>query len=637
MAASDMKCTDSTTSTLSEGTSDGSNDTNTNMMSDLINAKPPPAACLTFKNLTFEATMNDKSKKTILAPSSGHLEAGQLVAIMGPSGSGKSTLLDMLAMKKTAPYTGEVLINGHPRDPVLFQRIAAYVGQDDLMPAHWTVREALNFNVTLKKPLVEGNREGRRAAKARTQHLMDVFGLSEVADVYVGGSQVRGISGGQRRRVSLARGLAAEASILFADEPTSGLSATDAEVCVRALRTIAKEQNVLMLLNIHQPRREVAALFDTLILLTPHPGRIVYFGPMAQAPNYFASCGYPVPDGANATDYYLDLVTPGSDLDAAESLVTTYDTSVAPGMARLADEMADRKGLSAAEMIEARTGGAVGRSCLGRDQRPKSYAVPFHLQLRTLISRKVRITFRNPEAVGVSIVMPAGMGVVLGLLFQGIGDKGFGVPTVMFVFIQLVMLSLQSLPLMPSLIEERAIMKGETSEKLYKESAQIMANLMINMPLSVFSALVQSSIIFAFTGFSASLYMVIVGWTLLIFTAFDAIFQCMAAVASNGDEALMFATPFLVMFMLFNGVVISRATAPVYMRWIFPISPTYWTLQAIITRIAEEEGSPDNFILANFGFEAGHEFHALAIIVVMNVVLRSLQVVALKFCNNLQK
>eukprot|EP00405_Crypthecodinium_cohnii_P011982 CAMPEP_0206442992 /NCGR_PEP_ID=MMETSP0324_2-20121206/14123_1 /ASSEMBLY_ACC=CAM_ASM_000836 /TAXON_ID=2866 /ORGANISM="Crypthecodinium cohnii, Strain Seligo" /LENGTH=582 /DNA_ID=CAMNT_0053910883 /DNA_START=212 /DNA_END=1957 /DNA_ORIENTATION=+ len=573
---------------------------------DVLKVAP---ANLTFKNLAFEATMNDRSKKEILAPCCGYMEAGELVAIMGPSGSGKSTMLDMLAMKKTAPYSGEILVNGHPRDPELFRRIASYVGQDDHMPAHWTVREALEFSATLKTPLEIGSRTARRAAQARTEHLLDVFGLLDVATTYIGGTQVRGISGGQRRRVSLARGVAAQASILFADEPTSGLSATDAEVCVRALRTIAKEQNVLMLLNIHQPRREVAAHFDTLILLTPNPGRIVYYGAMTDAPSYMASCGHPVPEYGNATDFYMDLVTPGSENDASSELVQAFEKKQLGELRRRTDELAFQKGATSAEMLTSRPGSASRRGCL--QMGPGPFATPFRVQLRALMARKVRITFRNPEAIAVGIGLPAGMGVVLGLLFQGIGMKPFGVATVMFVFILLVMLSLQSLPLMPGLIEERLCMKEETSERLYKESAHIAAGFIVTMPISLISALIQSSIIFGFAGFSSSLFLVIVGWTLLVFTAFDAIFQCMAAVASNGDEALMFATPFLVTFMLFNGVVISRESAPIYLRWLFPISPTYWTLQTIITRIAEEEGQPDHFILTMYNFESGHEFHAL--------------------------
>merc|ERR1719343_1301343 len=110
-----------------------------------------PGASLTFKDLAFSTVLPTGESKVILEPCSGHFEPGQLVAIMGPSGCGKSTLPDMLAMKKTAPYSGQVFINGHERDSATFQRIAAYVGQEDRMPAHWKVREALEFSAALKR------------------------------------------------------------------------------------------------------------------------------------------------------------------------------------------------------------------------------------------------------------------------------------------------------------------------------------------------------------------------------------------------------------------------------------------------------------------------------------------------------
>merc|ERR1711870_200275 len=98
-------------------------------------------------------------------------------------------------------------------------------------------------------------------------------------------------------------------------------------------------------------------------------------------------------------------------------------------------------------------------------------------QLQVLLRRKLRITLRNPGAIG--------MGVVLGSIFQGIGKQAFGLPQISFVFILLTMLSLQSLPLMPLLIEERAFMKHETSEKLYTESAHILTTLCVTVPLSL--------------------------------------------------------------------------------------------------------------------------------------------------------
>merc|ERR1712066_444637 len=199
------------------------------------------------------------------------------------------------------------------------------------------------------------------------------------------------------------------------------------------------------------------------------------------------------------------------------------------------------------QALEAKGGGDLPEA------RVKPYAAPFRRQCRVLLRRKLRITFRNPGAIGMQLLMPIGMGVVLGAIFQGIGRQPFGMPQISFVFILSTMLSLQSLPLMPLLIEERAFMKHETSEKLYTESAHILTTLCVTVPLSLAGAACQ---------------------TLLLFCLFDALFQCVAAAAPDGQQAQTMATPFLVIFMLFNGSIVTRATAPVILRWVFEVSPT---------------------------------------------------------------
>merc|ERR1719282_2130094 len=135
------------------------------------------------------------------------------------------------------------------------------------------------------------------------------------------------------------------------------------------------------------------------------------------------------------------------------------------------------------------------------------------------------------------------------------------------------MLSLQSLPLMPLLIEERLYMKYETSEKLYAESAHILTTLCVTVPLSLLGATCQTLIIYAFSGLAYKFLPLVLGWTLLLFFFFDGIFQCVAAAAPDAQQAQTMATPFLVIFMLFNGTIVTRATAPAYLRWIFEVSP----------------------------------------------------------------
>eukprot|EP00444_Apocalathium_aciculiferum_P055999 CAMPEP_0183602572 /NCGR_PEP_ID=MMETSP0371-20130417/181012_1 /TAXON_ID=268820 /ORGANISM="Peridinium aciculiferum, Strain PAER-2" /LENGTH=657 /DNA_ID=CAMNT_0025814667 /DNA_START=64 /DNA_END=2038 /DNA_ORIENTATION=+ len=622
---------------------------------------PLQAASLTFKDLGFTASMPNGQSKTILEPCSGHFEPGQLVAIMGPSGCGKSTLLDMLAMKKTSPYDGEVLVNGQSRDPVLFRRIAAYVGQEDCMPAHWKVREALEFNANLKRQH-SAKGSSRRNVGDFIDNLLEAFGLTGVADTYIGGAQVRGISGGQRRRVTLAHGVASQASILFCDEPTSGLSATDAELCVKALRVVAKRLNVLVLVVIHQRRKEVAKLFDTLVLLTSNPGRMAYCGPMAhrkevaklfdtlvlltsnpgrmaycgpmaQASSYISACGCPIPGHVNPTDLYLDLLTPGAELDVSDALVAAFAERQKPELDKIVDEAFAVRGQTSKEMLLA---AHEQKGMQGHGARLGAYAVPFHAQLRMLLLRKVRTTLRNPAAIGMQILMPTVMGVVLGTVFQGIGKASFSAPQMQFVFILLTMLSLQSLPLMPVLIEERTFMKHETSERLYKESTHILTTMLVTVPLSLIGATIQTLIIYCFAELPYEFLRTILGWTLLLFFMFDALFQCVAAVAPDGEQAMTMATPWLVVFMLFNGLIVTKATAPVYLRWVFEISPTSYAMQSIFLTM-KDSGGENNPLIKSCGYQHGHDFKGIAVIICMTIVLRLLQVLALKFLNNIQK
>merc|ERR1712050_126636 len=235
------------------------------------------------------------------------------------------------------------------------------------------------------------------------------------------------------------------------------------------------------------------------------------------------------------------------------------------------------------------------------------------------------------------IVMPAIMGVVLGAVFQGIGKHAFGIAQLQFIFILLTMLSLQGLPLMPILIEERVLMKLETAERLYKESAYILTTLFVTVPLSLLGATIQTLIIYGFAQLPLDYLPPILGWTLLLFFLFDALFQCVAAAAPDGEQAMTMATPFLVVFMLFNGLVVTRATAPVFLRWIFEVSPTSYALQSIVLMMADDAGSNGQLLVAGMGYKHGENLKGIIVIACMTAALRVLQVLALKYLNKVQK
>jgi len=438
----------------------------------------------------------------------------------------------------------------------------------------------------------------------------------------------------------LARGVAAHASLLFCDEPTSGLAATDAEICVKGLRDIAKRMNVLVLVVIHQPRKEVARLFDTLMLLTSNPGRMTYCGPMEQAPSYLKSCGYPVPvHASNPTDFYLDLVTPGTELDASEALVKQFHGRQRPELEAMVEEALAVQGQTVQEMLYSTHQKALAREDTSKVRKVRLgvYAVPFCTQFTTLLRRRVKLTMRNPAAIGVQVAMPTLMGLLLGSVFQGIGKHDFGIQTVLFLFITLTMLSLHSLPLMPVLIQERGYMKRETSERLYTVSAHLLTILCVTVPLSLASATLEVLIVYGFSGLPYEYLPVLLTWCLLLFLLFDAHFQCVAAAAPDSEQALGMSLPYLMVFMLFNGLMVTRETAPVYLKWLFELSPTNYALQAIIMRMEEDASTSEKAFIGMLSYTRGEDFKGVAAIAGMIVVMRVLQVLALKYLNKLQR
>ncbi|KAF8390038.1 hypothetical protein HHK36_024559 [Tetracentron sinense] len=235
-------------------------------------------------------SFSEKSGKTVrflLKNVSGEAKPGRLLAIMGPSGSGKTTLLNVLAGQIMASprllLSGLLEDNGKPRSNKPFK--FAYVRQEDLFFSQLTVRETLSLAAELQLSeisFVEDRDE-------YVNNLLFRLGLVSCADSNVGDAKVRGISGGEKKRLSLACELIASPSVIFADEPTTGLDAFQAERVMETLRQLAQDGHTVIC-SIHQPRSSVYVKFDDVVLLTE--GALVYAGPAREEPlAYFSKFG----------------------------------------------------------------------------------------------------------------------------------------------------------------------------------------------------------------------------------------------------------------------------------------------------------------------------------------------------------
>lgn len=261
-------------------------------------------ATLHFSNLSYTLP----NGKQVLSHVTGTVRPGELLAIMGASGAGKSTLLDILARKaKTGVVSGDMYINGREiPDEATFRRVVGYVDQEDTLLSTLTVYEAVLYSALLRLP-----REMSYEAKVfRTLETMQELGILGIKDSRIGESGKRSISGGEKRRVSIACELVTGPSILFLDEPTSGLDSYNAYNVIDSLKTLSKQYNRTVIFTIHQPQSNIVALFDRLLLLGK--GHLVYSGETGRAQQHFEKLGHHCPPGYNIADYLIDVTVEAS-------------------------------------------------------------------------------------------------------------------------------------------------------------------------------------------------------------------------------------------------------------------------------------------------------------------------------------
>ncbi|KAI0707291.1 hypothetical protein C8Q76DRAFT_629011 [Earliella scabrosa] len=254
-------------------------------------------ASLHFSNISY--TLGGHN---ILSGISGSAKPGQLLAIMGASGAGKSTFLDILARKnKKGTVGGTTLVNGREIADADFKKVMGFVDQEDTLMSTLTVYETVLYSALLRLP----REMSLEAKKFRTLETMNELGILGIKDSRIGDSGRRSISGGEKRRVSIACELVTSPSILFLDEPTSGLDAYNALSVIDSLVSLARDYNRTVVFTIHQPRSNIVSLFDQLIVLAQ--GKLIYSGEADKVTDYLAQVGHPCPLGFNVADFLIDL------------------------------------------------------------------------------------------------------------------------------------------------------------------------------------------------------------------------------------------------------------------------------------------------------------------------------------------
>lgn len=335
--------------------------------------------------LYFENVSYNLKGKQILSSISGSVHPGELLAIMGASGAGKTSFLDILARKnKRGMIRGDFWLNGEKVTDEDFRSVIGFVDQEDTMLHTLTVHETILDSALLRLP----KKMSRAAKEQKVEDVERQLGIYNIRNQIIGSEESgRGISGGEKRRVGIACELVTSPSILFLDEPTSGLDAYNAFNVVECLVTLVKTYNRTVVFTIHQPRSNIVALFDQLLLLAH--GQTVYSGPFKDCQSYFDSIGYSCPPGFNIADYLVDLTMHASAVTDPDELDDQLVGSEADGKTtRASSTMAVKSipSVSNVSMGDDSVGSGPGDSLLGHKSKRKTSIR--QQQERQLFSRK---------------------------------------------------------------------------------------------------------------------------------------------------------------------------------------------------------------------------------------------------------
>uniref|UniRef100_A0A034VDL3 ATP-binding cassette sub-family G member 1 n=2 Tax=Bactrocera TaxID=47832 RepID=A0A034VDL3_BACDO len=586
-----------------------------------------PAVDLAFHDLTYRVKEGNRSNaKTILKGVSGRLRSGELTAIMGPSGAGKSTLLNILSGYKTTNIEGVVTMNGRERNLSVFRKLSAYIMQDNQLHGNLTVQEAMTVATNLKL--------SRKFSKAEKNSMIDdillTLSLSEHRNTLT-----RNLSGGQKKRLSIALELVSNPPIMFFDEPTSGLDSSTCFQCIHLLKMLAAGGRTIIC-TIHQPSARLFEMFDQLYTLAD--GQCVYQGSTKQLVPFLSTLGLECPSYHNPASYVIEVAC-GEHGDHTRKLVDAIDngkkdirsaadyeglkmrndlvkvhnlkaildknaTNANNGKyeenltlnngilnGNLVNDIVKSSNVSGADasaapvvstnekgdaMIDVEKADNCTTALLNEEiTSPERYPTSQFHQFWVVLKRTLLFSYRDWTLMYLRLFAHLLVGFLIGALYYDIGNDGAKVLSNLgFLFFNMLFLMYTSMTItILSFPLEMPVLLKENFNRWYSLKSYYLAISVADLPFQAIFCVVYVSLVYYFTSQPWELFRfgMFLGACLMIAFVAQSVGLVVGA-AMNVQNGVFLAPVMSVPFLLFSGFFVSFDAIPIYLRWITYLS-----------------------------------------------------------------
>ncbi|KAJ4295394.1 ATP-binding cassette transporter snq2 [Kalmusia sp. IMI 367209] len=546
------------------------------------------------KNLVTQGPRKAAGKppvRTLLDGFSGCIKPGEMLLVLGRPGAGCSTFLKVLGNQRFGfeEITGDVTYGGTSSDEMRkkYRSEVLYNPEDDLHYATLKVKDTLRFALKTKTPGKSSRKEGESRKDYVAEFLRVVsklFWIEHTMDTKVGNELIRGVSGGEKKRVSIAEAMITKASVQSWDNSTRGLDASTALEYAQSLRSLTNMAQITTAVALYQAGESLYSLFDKVVLI--HEGHCCYFDPADNAVNHFKRLGFVRPERWTSADF-ITSVTDRNERHVKEGLEDRVPRSGAHFAKMFAESQQYQDNLGEIEEFERETKRLIEdrQSATTKATKKKNFTLPFHKQVMACTVRQAKVMLGDPQSLFGKWGGILFQALIIGSLFYDLPKTVAGVfPRGGVLFFMLLLNALLALAELTAAFESRPILLKHKSFSFYRPAAYAIAQTVIDVPQVLIQVFIFDIVVYFMSNLqrTASQFFISLLFLWIITMTMYAFFRAIGSLVGSLDVATRITGLAIQALVVYTGYLIPPSKMHPWFSWLRWINPVQYGFEALL-------------------------------------------------------